>query len=521
MDAFDYLNSHTIDYINSLSSQKEFETLNIIAKIRPDKSQEKHVSVNSNAQLSLKGSLRAETKITDFVKKEIDKLEYKGGAIIDLSFSKKDVKMPSSSASNVSGNTITKFEIRKPKYTLNDIYLPQETIEELENALALMDNFDLIYNSWGWGQKEPAAKTIMCFYGAPGTGKSMCAEVVADYLKRDILMASYSDIQSEYVGVGPKNLKAVFEQAEEKKAVLFFDEADSFLRKRTSDTSSSASMHYNSMTNEMMKHLEDFNGLVIFATNLTENTDDAFKTRITCSIEFKVPDKTGRVNIIKKTVPEKLPLIKPFSEEDYLSIADICDGFVGRDIRNAVKSVITKGAREKTYPFTVENFIEGFKAYKKNKDDFSDNIKGKHESNAKISPLDQYVENEYVQSLISYAAWIDGEENDAESEVLKEKAKILVRNKLVIGKLSDLPSLDEICQGIKHAEVKKCAMEYVSDVLAINDNEESNTAFLKQIAEKLSIGDDILDIVLSYYRIAKQRAELSSHLDQLFSQKEK
>lgn len=64
-------------------------------------------------------------------------------------------------------------------------------------------------------------------------------------------------------------------------------------------------------------------------------------------------------------------------------------------------------------------------------------------------------------------------------------------------------------------------MEYVSDVLAINDNEENNTAFLKQIAEKLSIGDDILDIVLSYYRIAKQKAELSSQLDQLFSQSEK
>ncbi len=134
----------------------------------------------------------------------------------------------------------------------------------------------------------------------------MCAHAIAQYLGKKIFIASYADIQSEYVGVGPKNLRAVFEQAEANNALLFFDEADSFLRKRTSDNSSSASMHYNSMTNEMMKHLEDFNGVVIFATNLTENTDEAFKTRISYLVEFKLPDEECRARMIKGMIPAEI-----------------------------------------------------------------------------------------------------------------------------------------------------------------------------------------------------------------------
>lgn len=385
--------------------------------------------------------------------------------------------------------------------------MSKEKYEEIQNALSLIENYELVYSNWGWSEKEPAAKTIMCFYGAPGTGKTMCAHGIAKHLGKKILIASYADIQSEYVGVGPKNLKAIFQQAESEDAVLFFDEADSFLRKRTSDTSSSASMHYNSMTNEMMKHLEDFNGLVIFATNLTENTDDAFRTRITCSVEFTEPDEATRAKIISYMIPSAVPLVREFGDEDYLSIAQSCEGFVGRDIRNAVKYVLTEGARTGQYPFSVDSFVSGFGHYKESKDKFGESIDGEKNDTDAMSQVDVFTENGRILSLLSYVAWNDGEENEEEAEVLKEKAKIFNRNKIIIRKISDLPPIEEICEGIKHEKMKVKAVFHVADVLAVSGEDESNISLLHEIVNLLGL-DEKVEIFDNYYGVERQRVSV-------------
>lgn len=456
------------------------------------------VSVQSNAGLTYPGSFVVKEELSQFVKQKLlDNAECRG-AKLEITFSKKDKKENT--------DTPTRFVCSDPKYQLSDVILSEEKRNEIQNALALIENHQLIYNEWGWKEKEPSAKSILCFYGAPGTGKTMCAHGIANYLNKKILIASYADIQSEYVGVGPKNLKAIFQQAEMDDAVLFFDEADSFLRKRTSDTSSSASMHYNSMTNEMMKHLEDFNGLVIFATNLTENTDEAFKTRITCSIEFVVPDEAARAEIISYMIPKQVPTDKLFSEDDFLSISKACDGFVGRDIRNAVKSVLNEGARTGSYPFTVDSFIEGFKHYKETKDQFGDSIDGKKKDDA-ISQIDTFTENGKVLSLLSYVAWIDGEESDEETEKLKEKAKLLGRNKIIIRKLADLAPIEEICEGIKHDKTKINAVFHVADVLAVSGEDESNISLLHEIVNLLGL-DEKVEIFDNYYGVERQRVSV-------------
>lgn len=498
-------------YVETLLQEKEFSHLEVSVSAKDgENSQSQQINVSSNAKITLHNSLRAEMQIVQQLKKLLDDYGDRSHVILNLSFNKKIEKK-----SGASDDLLSKFYVSTPLFDLDDVILPKDKYDEIQNALSLIKNHELIYNEWGWREKEPSAKSVLCFYGAPGTGKTMCAHGIAKHLNKNILIASYADIQSEYVGVGPKNLKAVFEEAEKENAVLFFDEADSFLRKRTSDTSSSASMHYNSMTNEMMKHLEDFNGLVIFATNLTENTDEAFKTRITCSIEFTVPDEECRAKIISYMIPSKVPFKEPLSSKDYLSISKECDGFVGRDIRNAIKFVLTEGAKNESYPFSVDSFIQGFQHYKESKEKFSESIDGKKDSNSSISPMDLYSETNCVQALITYAAWMDGEENELEAKILKEKAKVLSRNKLIIGKLSDLSTLEEICDGIKHLQVKKTAMGHLADVLAVSGCDDDNIAFINDIANRLSIDDEILHLILSFYECSKRRFEVMNSIENI------
>ena len=498
-----------------------------------DANQNNAIIVNSNASVFIPGSLSIEGNVVNYVNQQWGKeLEGRFSQInlifedaIPLNDSQKKSTQSSTKSTKKTAETSesqhsTSFLCTQPLHDLKEVVLSDEKAKEILNAISLIENHALIYEDWGWKDKEPAVKTVLCFYGEPGTGKTMCAHGVAKYLNKKILIASYAEIQSEYVGVGPKNLKAVFEKAEQEDAVLFFDEADSFLRKRTSDTSNAAAMHYNSMTNEMMKHLEDFSGLVIFATNLTENTDEAFKTRITCSIRFVSPDEASRAKIISKMIPEGVPLEAPFSEDDYVTIAQSCEGFVGRDIRNAVKSVLTEGAREKQYPFTLDSFVSGFKHYKENKDSFADSITGEKKST--ISPLDTFTENGRILSLLTYAAWRNHNETDEETLVLKEKAKLLGKNKLVINKLSDLDSLEEICQSITHDTMKKNALIHLVDVLVVSDDRDSNMEFLRTVINELKVSEDTMPQLQTLYNLAVQRKEIEKgiNIEQVQGQEE-
>ena len=89
------------------------------------------------------------------------------------------------------------------------------------------------------------------------------------------MIASYASIESKWVGEGPKNLRRIFSDAEEQDAILFFDEADSFLSKRVSNAETGSDKHYNRRSNEMFQLLESYNGIVIFATNLVSDFDTA------------------------------------------------------------------------------------------------------------------------------------------------------------------------------------------------------------------------------------------------------
>ena len=174
----------------------------------------------------------------------------------------------------------------------------------------------------------------------------MAAEAVAHMLGKKIIRAAYADIESKYHGEGPKMVKAIFLAAEREDAVLFLDESDSLLSKRLTDVRSGSEQAINSMRSQLLMCLEQFRGIVIFATNLVVNYDRAFLSRL-ISIEFPVPDKTARKSIWDKHLRGEGMNIPLSDDVDTDELAEKYT-FCGREIKNAVKDAcVTAAMHEK------------------------------------------------------------------------------------------------------------------------------------------------------------------------------
>ena len=187
----------------------------------------------------------------------------------------------------------------------------------------------------------------------------MAAEAIAEKLGKKILKVSYADVESKYHGEGPKMVKAIFLAAEKEDAVLFFDEADSLLSKRLTNVSQGSEQAINSMRSQLLICLEEFKGIVIFATNLVVNYDNAFLTRL-ISVEFKNPDATTRKRIwdvhVKSSANKKLniPLAENVNTEELAEKYE----FAGREIRNAVISACVNVAMNERDIVRQEDFIK-------------------------------------------------------------------------------------------------------------------------------------------------------------------
>jgi ATP-dependent 26S proteasome regulatory subunit len=238
----------------------------------------------------------------------------------------------------------------EPQYSFNRVILPKDVIRKIEEAIAILECENKVFKEWGLYEIQPHPSTSLSFYGSPGTGKTMAAEAVAEKLGKKILKVSYADVESKYHGEGPKMVKAIFLAAEKNDAVLFFDEADSLLSKRLTNVSQGSEQAINSMRSQLLICLEEFKGIVIFATNLVINYDKAFLTRL-ISVEFPIPDAETRkqiwdVHIRPVNDGKRHQLNIPLSEDvNTTELAEKYD-FVGREIRNAVVGACVSAAME-------------------------------------------------------------------------------------------------------------------------------------------------------------------------------
>ena len=259
----------------------------------------------------------------------------------------------------------------EPKYSMDKVILQPEVKKDIDDVIALLKNMKKIYYDWRFVDIDPVPRSVVNLWGPPGTGKTMTVHAIAKEMGKKILVLNYADIESKYVGEAPKNLIAAFDLAEQEDAVIFFDEADSFLGKRITNVDSGSEQAINSLRSQMLMKLEAFNGIVFFATNLHENYDRAFESRILKHIEFKLPDAEARKQIIKSKLPKNAPYgvdVKDengdFSEELLTKVAETIEGFSGREIKNCILELLVKASQAESPLIKAELLTEVFKAKK-------------------------------------------------------------------------------------------------------------------------------------------------------------
>ena len=231
-----------------------------------------------------------------------------------------------------------------PQRSLSEVILPPSTTRALEQALSQVRSHGLIFERWGLGERHATGLGLAFnFAGPPGTGKTICAEAIAHALGKKLLVVRYAEVESMWAGETPKNVAAVFRAAAEEDAVLFFDEADSIASRRTVGAMQPHQRESNTVVNVLLRELEAFNGVVIFATNLAVNFDPAFERRIRAHVLFEPPGVAEREKIWHVQIhPLKTPLA---ADVDFASLAER-HAVTGGDIKNAVIKAAAAAAGE-------------------------------------------------------------------------------------------------------------------------------------------------------------------------------
>lgn len=205
-----------------------------------------------------------------------------------------------------------------PRYSWEDLVLPAEKMDQLKEICSQLKYRYMVFGQWGFGDKLSRGRGLsVLFSGPPGTGKTMAAEVIASQLNLDLYKIDLSGVVSKYIGETEKNLARVFQEAQTSNAILFFDEADALFGKRTK-VNDAHDRYANIETSYLLQRMEEYEGMVILATNLRENMDDAFTRRIRFIVEFPFPDAANRMRIWQTHVPKQAPVSREM-DYDFLS----------------------------------------------------------------------------------------------------------------------------------------------------------------------------------------------------------
>ena len=196
----------------------------------------------------------------------------------------------------------------RPACGWDDLVLPADRIELLRDIAAQVRHHRQVFDGWGFGGRGSRGTGLSALFGGPpGTGKTMAAEVLAGDLGLDLYKVDLAGIVSKYIGETEKNLRRVFTEARTSNAILFFDEADALFGKRT-EVSDAHDRYANIETSFLLQQMEEYDGVVVLATNLRQNLDEAFTRRIRFIVEFPFPDVDSRARIWRGHFPARAPI---------------------------------------------------------------------------------------------------------------------------------------------------------------------------------------------------------------------
>jgi hypothetical protein len=200
----------------------------------------------------------------------------------------------------------------------DDILLPGECLAQLREICAHVRHHRQVFEVWGFGRKAVRGRGVSALFAGPsGTGKTLASEVVARELGLDLYRIDLACVVSKYIGETEKNLARVFREAEETRAVLFFDEADALFGKR-SLVKDAHDRYANIEIDYLLQRMEEHAGVVFLASNLRKNIDEAFTRRLRFIVELPLPDEDLRRRLWRKLLPDGVPL-RPDVDLDFLA----------------------------------------------------------------------------------------------------------------------------------------------------------------------------------------------------------
>lgn len=231
--------------------------------------------------------------------------------------------------------------LKKQPELFESVVLPEEKKQAIREALTFHEQRDMVMDTWGF--KEVLEKGFGCallFYGAPGTGKTLTGQAIAEYLGQPLEIVRSSDINTPMFGETEQKIAKIFKDNQDK--VLLFDECDSLIYSRE-HTGAVLTAHVNVLLHE----LENHPGVVIFTTNHAKVLDKAFERRLVLKLKFELPSKEERKAIWQRMFPKKAPLDKGI-DWDLLADFEISGGHIKNAVLRAIRITLAKKAKKIT-----------------------------------------------------------------------------------------------------------------------------------------------------------------------------
>jgi SpoVK/Ycf46/Vps4 family AAA+-type ATPase len=212
-----------------------------------------------------------------------------------------------------------------PRASMDDLVLPEKEKRLLRSIIASVKQRYRVYEEWGFGESQRGLGIAALFSGDSGTGKTMAAEVMAHELELDLFRIDLSMVVNKYIGETEKNLRRIFDAAEDGGSILLFDEADALFGKR-SEVRDSHDRYANIEVGYLLQRMEAYRGLAILTTNMKDSLDKAFLRRIRFVVNFPFPNEKSRKEIWKKVFPKSAPL--DTLDFDRLAQMDVAGGHI-------------------------------------------------------------------------------------------------------------------------------------------------------------------------------------------------
>jgi SpoVK/Ycf46/Vps4 family AAA+-type ATPase len=224
------------------------------------------------------------------------------------------------------------------------LILPGDLRQQLGHIAAWLENRRIILDDWGLSARiGPGFKAL--FYGPPGTGKSLTAAMLGKRTGLDVYRIDLAQVVSKYIGETEKNLGLVFDMAEERDWILFFDEADALFGTRASGASTANDRYANQEVAYLLQRIEDCPSLVILATNLKNNIDEAFFRRFQLALGFTRPDADLRRQLWT-SILGRVPLAPDVDVDRLAREHPLVGGAIINIVRHATISALRRGSRE-------------------------------------------------------------------------------------------------------------------------------------------------------------------------------